>query len=83
MSATAFEASVNLAKMSIGCGILALPFSSNQCGIVLALLLNLIIAVMNGVAAGMMVECRKVADFSTIPQGISSVYAKLSYAAFG
>ena len=83
MSASTFEASVNLAKMSIGCGILALPYASNQCGLVLALALNLIIAIMNGIAAGMMVECRKVADFSSIPAEISSIYTKLSYAAFG
>jgi amino acid permease len=69
--------------MSIGCGILALPYASNQCGIVLALLINFIVAAMNGISCDMMVECKNNVNFDLIPNHISSIYARVSYAAFG
>ena len=49
MTSTAFEAGVNLAKISIGTGILALPFATvHSGGLLLSPVINAGIAVLNG-----------------------------------
>ena len=49
MTSTAFQAGVNLAKISVGTGILALPFSTiNSGGLIISPILNAGIAVLNG-----------------------------------
>ena len=51
---TAFQAGVNLAKISVGTGILALPYATvNSGGLVLSPILNAIIAVLNGACNAM------------------------------
>ena len=49
MTSTVFEAGVNLAKISVGTGILALPYATvNSGGLLLSPILNAGIAVLNG-----------------------------------
>ena len=83
-----FDASVNLSKMCIGAGILALPYATVEGGLLSSGVLMLWVAVLNGFSCCMLLRSKKVlseySDEDKIPPpSISSTYAKLAYASCG
>ena len=69
--------------MSIGCGILALPYATVECGLIFSLLLNLLIAFLNGVSCNMIIKCKDTVKNLQFPAEITSTYSKIAYAALG
>lgn len=78
-----FGAAVNIAKLSIGNGILALPYATSRGGLLFSPFAISMIAIWNVLSCFMMIDCkREIANFR-FPSEISSTYSRLSYAAFG
>jgi solute carrier family 36 (proton-coupled amino acid transporter) len=78
-----FGAVINIAKLSIGNGILALPFATSRGGLVFSPLAIALIAGWNVVSCFMMIQCKQVLAHKTFPPEISSSYSRISYCAFG
>lgn len=78
-----FNHLVNLAKLCIGVGILALPSSMYEGGIIFAPLGIGIIAIWNGIACNMILQCKEYCHGEVYPIGLSSTYSQISYSATG
>jgi len=78
-----FYAAANLAKLCIGVGVLALPFSVQKGGLLFAPLLIGVVAGWNMVACSMMIECKEATRTRAFPTDLSSSYSKIAYAGAG
>lgn len=78
---------VNLTKLCVGAGILAIPYCFTRGGLILSPIGIGIIALWNGVSCAMMIRCKRVIDqhkdVVKYPEYISNTYSKISYEAFG
>lgn len=77
------SASVNLAKLCIGTGILALPFATVKGGIIASPLGIALIALWNGVSCNQMIECKNACEFKHAPDMLSSTYSRIAYCSGG
>ena len=84
MSST-LDAVVNLCKMCVGAGILALPYATVEGGLLTSALLMLLVAILNGFSCCMLLRSKRVCSRykMEVPAEISSTYAKLAYYAWG
>ena len=82
---TTFDAVVNLSKMCVGAGILALPYATVEGGLLISALMMLIVAALNGFSCCMLLRSKKVCSEYPVqaPSGVSSTYAKMAYFAWG
>lgn len=74
---------INIAKLSIGNGILALPFATSRGGLVFSPIAIALIAAWNVVSCFMMIQCKQAVSHRTFPPEISSSYSRIAYCAFG
>ena len=74
-----YGAAVNLAKVSIGVGVLTLPYSVSKGGLAFAPLLIAIIAYWNAIVCSMMIICKNRCKDFLFPSGISSTYSAIAY----
>lgn len=80
---SAFGAAVNIAKLSIGNGILALPYATSRGGLLFSPIAIAVIAMWNILSCFMMIDCKRAIINHRFPIAISSSYSRLSFAAFG
>jgi amino acid permease len=82
---TCFEAVVNLTKLCIGTGILALPFSANKGGLILSPIIIAIIALWNLYNIFLLLKCKEICEEKKFDNRskISSTYSWIAYASFG
>lgn len=78
-----YGAAVNLAKVSIGVGVLTLPYSVSKGGLAFAPLLIAIIAYWNAIVCSMMIICKNRCKDFLFPSGISSTYSAIAYVGAG
>ena len=77
------NATINIVKLSIGCGTLALPFSSFACGLLMSPIVNLCVAAVNYFACVLVLRSRKVSEHIPTPRNVLSTYSKVAYAGCG
>ena len=78
-----FNAAINIVKLSIGCGILALPFSTFACGLLMSPIVNLYVAVVNYFACVLVLRSRKASEHIPTPRKVLSTYSKIAFAGCG
>lgn len=74
---------INLTKLCIGSGVLALPYAASIGGLLFAPLGLIIIAVWNGVTSLMMIESRDYCRTHSYPKGVFSTFSKVAYSGCG
>jgi proton-coupled amino acid transporter len=80
---TAMAAAINLAKLCIGTGILALPYATLKGGLLFAPIGIAFIALWNWIGCRQMIECKYASAFKAAPDGLSSTYSRIAYCAGG
>jgi amino acid permease len=80
---SAFEAAVSLTKVCVGSGVLALPAAVQRGGLIFSPLALLGIALWNGIAVDMMIECKRLTSGRMMPPGVNSTYSRIAYSAYG
>ena len=80
---TVFEASVSLAKVCVGSGILALPIAVERGGLIFSPICLCGIAYWNALAVDMMLDCKQVCVKRSSPPGVNSTYSRVAYGAYG
>lgn len=80
-----FEAAVNLAKLCIGSGVLALPYASWKGGLLFSPIGIAVIAFWNYIACSQMIRCKRACSKYTLwpGRGLSSTYSLIAYAGIG
>jgi amino acid permease len=78
-----FGAAINLSKLAIGTGVLALPYATSRGGLLFGPICLALIAIWNGIACRLMIECKRYCQGMILPRGISSTYSKIAYVAIG
>lgn len=78
-------ASINLSKLCIGTGLLALPLATYRGGLIFSPLGIAVIAVWNGIACDMMIRCKQATSGEQFSQlnNLSSTYSKIAYVGCG
>ncbi len=80
-------AGINLAKLCIGTGILALPYATLHGGLIFSPIGIALIALWNGIACIMLMRCKRAFKYNEIAQKstqhLSSPYSRIAYAATG
>lgn len=76
-------ASLNLAKLCIGSGILALPFATAKGGLLVSPLIMATIAVWNGWACSLMMECKNAVVDRSLSLPTASTYSRIALAGLG
>ncbi len=78
------EASINMSKLCIGSGILALPYAISKGGLILSPIFIGFIAMLNGISCDMMIECKNAvrAQFY-VPDDIISTYSRIAFCGGG
>ena len=82
---TVMEATVNLTKLCIGSGILALPFAVEKGGLILSPIFLALIAWWNFVSCEQMMACKQYVKIHSIviPSDIASTYSRIAYCGCG
>ena len=70
-------------QLSIGNGILALPFAFMKGGLLFSPIGIVCVAVWNVVSCFMMISCKKACDDFIYPRGVSSSYSRIAFSAMG
>ncbi len=80
-----FEASINLSKLCIGSGILALPFAVDKGGLILTPVLIALVGWWNGVSCDLMIQSKNemVRRAYVTPPEATSTYSMIAYCAGG
>lgn len=78
-----FGAAINLAKLCIGTGVLALPYATSRGGLLFGPLVIALVAAWNGIACRLMIECKNYCKDMTVPRTIGSTYGRIAYIATG
>mmetsp|Transcript_2876 Transcript_2876/g.4376 ORF Transcript_2876/g.4376 Transcript_2876/m.4376 type:complete len:499 (+) Transcript_2876:60-1556(+) len=78
-----FWAAVNLSKLSIGNGILALPYAAYKGGLLFSPMGIICIAVWNVMSCFLMISCKRHCEGTHYPKGVSSSYSRIAYSACG
>jgi proton-coupled amino acid transporter len=78
-----WEAAINLSKLCVGSGILALPFAAEKGGLLMLPVLIAISGLWNGLACELMINCKRACRLDTAPVGVTSTYSKIAYEAGG
>lgn len=76
-------AAVNLTKLCLGTGILALPFATTKGGTLFVPVGIALIALFNGYSCQILIECKKRTANARVPAGLSSTYSKIAYCSGG
>lgn len=76
-------AAVNLTKLCLGTGILALPFATTKGGTMFVPVGIALIALLNGYSCQILIECKKRTANARVPVGLSSTYSKIAYCSGG
>ena len=82
-SSSSTEAAVNLTKLCIGSGILALPYAVQKGGLLLSPIFLALIAWWNYFSCIQMIECKHACVDKFVPSSISSTYSRIAYCASG
>jgi len=77
------DATINLTKLCIGSGIMALPYAVQKGGLVLSPIFLAIIAWWNYFSCIQMMACKKACRQISIPPEISSTYSRIAYCSSG
>lgn len=81
---TVMGAAINLSKLCLGAGIMALPRATSHGGLLFAPLCLAVLAAWNDVSSVMLVNCHEQTKFQKdFPVGLSSIFARIAYAAAG
>ena len=80
---TISSAAINLAKVCVGSGVLALPYAFFRGGLIFGPIVMTGIALLNFIGVMMMMECKKETENHIVPPSISSTYSKICYVAYG
>jgi len=81
--ATYVGAAINLAKLCIGTGILALPFATLKGGLLMTPVGIFFIAGWNWLGCRQMIECKYASMHKTAPEGLSSTFSRIAFCAGG
>ena len=77
------DASINLIKLCLGSGVLALPYAVNKGGLILSPIFIGLVAWWNYVSCEQMMDCKRAAACSYVPSQVSSSYSRIAYCACG
>jgi len=77
------EATVNLTKLCIGSGVMALPYAVQKGGLILSPIFLAVIAWWNYFSCIQMMNCKKACREISIPPEISSTYSRIAYCGSG
>lgn len=84
---SAWEAAINLSKLCIGSGILALPFAAERGGLLMMPLLIASVGLWNVGACQLMIACKRACTsrgiIFTTPPEVTSTYSQIAYCAGG
>lgn len=78
-----FVSAVYLAKLCMGAGILAIPYSFKRGGLILSPIGLGIVAVWNAISCHMIIRCKRCCSDNVYPYSISSQFAKLALSGLG
>lgn len=80
-----WSATVNLSKLCIGSGILALPYAAQKGGLLFTPVIIGVIAYWNMIACEQIIECKNLSQQMnyTIPNEVNSTYSRIAYCALG
>lgn len=80
-----WSATVNLSKLCIGSGILALPYAAQKGGLLFTPAIIGVIAYWNTIACEQIIECKNLSQQMnyTIPNEVNSTYSRIAYCALG
>ena len=78
-----WSAAVNLSKLCIGTGILALPYATCKGGTIGGPLGIALIAAWNGISCRYMIESKASCMHHQVPAGLSSTYSRIAYVSGG
>jgi len=79
-----FDATVNLVKLCVGTGVLALPFAIAKGGLIFGPLAIAFIAAWNSISCSQMIECKYACkERRDIPQHVNSTYSRIAYCGGG
>lgn len=77
------DAAINLTKVCIGSGILALPYAVSRGGLLFSPLFLIFLAYLNHSSCEKMIQCKNLTLSSNVPSIISNQYSKIAYLAIG
>lgn len=84
---SAFEAAINLSKLCIGSGILALPFAAERGGLLTMPLLIAFVGLWNIGSCQLMISCKRACTSNGVmyatPPEVTSTYSQIAYCAGG
>ena len=82
---TTLAAAINLTKLCVGSGILALPFATTKGGLLFSPIGIAVVALWNGIACNMIMRCKRAVEGRAVLYNslISSTYSRIAYAGTG
>lgn len=87
VGSSAFEAAINLSKLCIGSGILALPFAAERGGVLTMPFLIALVGLWNVGACQLMISCKRACtnsgDIYRTPPEVTSTYSQIAFCAGG
>ncbi len=81
--ATVVDATVNLVKLCIGSGVLALPYAVDKGGLILSPIFIGLVAWWNYVSCEQMMDCKAAVVGVLCPRQVNSTYSRIAYCACG